>query len=221
MNIPHNYQPPPKQELNIIYEDDSLIIIDKPAGLLTVPGKGEHKQDCLISRVIEMYPEALIVHRLDMATSGLLILARNKTIQGRLGDMFQNKQVNKEYLAVVSGKMKSQQGIINLPLLTDWPNRPRQMIGFVNGKSSITHYSVIKEEANNRTLVKLIPLTGRTHQLRVHMQFIGHPIVGDRLYGINNELTEGKRLLLHATRLRFNHPLTSRNIDVHLQPDFI
>ena len=221
MTIPHIYQPPLQQELNIIYEDDSILIVDKPAGLLTVPGKGEDKQDCLINRLKEVYPEALIVHRLDMATSGLLILARNRVIQGRLGDMFQNKQVKKEYLAIVSGNIQSSQGIINLPLLTDWPNRPKQMVDFISGKASVTHYTVIKKAPNNGTLVKLMPLTGRTHQLRVHMQHIGHAIVGDRLYNSKETGKTCARLMLHASHLQFIHPETLKNIDIRLQPDFL
>jgi tRNA pseudouridine32 synthase/23S rRNA pseudouridine746 synthase len=222
MKIPHQYQPPPLHENEFLYEDDSLIIVNKPAGLLTVPGKGEDKQDCLVNRVNTDFPDALIVHRLDMATSGLVILARNKQTQGKLGDMFQKKQVKKEYTAIVNGKLKSKRGVISLPLMTDWPNRPKQKVDFVYGKSSVTHFRATEiQTENNTTLVKLIPVTGRTHQLRVHMQYIGHPIVGDKLYGEGESHCEKQRLLLHATRLKFNHPETSKVIDIHLPADFI
>ena len=212
MNTPHIYQPPAHKGLDIIYLDDYMLIVNKPAGLLTVPGKGADKQDSLVSRVQLEFPEALIVHRLDMATSGLLILARNKTIQGKLGTMFQRKQIIKQYTAIVSGHMKIKQGTVNLPLITDWPNRPKQKVDFEMGKPSVTQYKVISHNPDNTTWVELIPITGRTHQLRVHMQSLGHPIVGDKLYGLQEKAQVG-RLLLHATFLKLKHPESGKTIE--------
>ena len=220
MTIPHIYQPPVHNGLDVHYEDDDLLIINKPPGLLTVPGKGEDKQDCLINRVKREYPEALIVHRLDMATSGLLILARNKSVQGKLGDMFQRKQIRKKYTAIVDGQVKTKQGIVSLPVITDWPNRPKQIVDFERGKHSVTHYNVISYNEDKTTGIELIPVTGRTHQLRVHMQSLGHPIVGDRLYGRDHEVRSSSRLLLHATYLEFLHPEKSHNLIFHQPADF-
>lgn len=214
------YQPPADLGLDVAYIDDDLLMVNKPAGLLTVPGKGKDKQDCLVSRVHKDFPEALVVHRLDMATSGLLILARNKFIQGKLGDKFQHHEVKKKYIAVVDGHMTAKQGVIELPLLTDWPNRPKQMVTFQLGKASITHFQVIANNPDNTSSLKLSPLTGRTHQLRVHMQSLGHPIVGDRLYGKTNNSHADGRLMLHAMELKFSHPKTGKIISIHQPADF-
>jgi tRNA pseudouridine32 synthase/23S rRNA pseudouridine746 synthase len=212
MPIPHVYQPPAHDGLDIVYQDPSLLVINKPAGLLTVPGKGEDKQDSLIGRVQLEYPEALIVHRLDMATSGLLIVARNKSIQGKIGGLFQNRIVKKEYIAVVSGRVEPIQGIVHLPLMTDWPNRPKQMVDFMQGKPSTTHFRLLGYENGNNSRIELTPLTGRTHQLRVHMQSIGHTIIGDRLYSSEEAIPQNTRLLLHAARLQFIHPNNKQHI---------
>ncbi|MDH5178147.1 MAG: RluA family pseudouridine synthase [Gammaproteobacteria bacterium] len=207
------YSPPPDTGLELVYSDADLLVANKPAGLLSVPGRGADKQDCMIRRVQQIYPEALTVHRLDMATSGLLLLARNADLQRRLGNLFATKQISKRYIAIVIGKPAVASGEIDQPLITDWPNRPRQIIDHQIGKPAQTLYHVLDYDAQSHTSrVELKPLTGRTHQLRVHMQFIGHPILGDRLYGgiRPNEYVE--RLFLHAAELDFIHPVTGQRL---------
>lgn len=212
MSSDHIYKPPPSETIQIHYQDKWMLIVEKPAGLLSVPGRGPDKQDCLLSRVQEKYPEVLVVHRLDMDTSGLMVLARSPSSQGRLGRMFQHRQVEKQYQALVLGRPGPAEGSIELPMITDWPRRPLQKVDPVNGKKAITHYRVIDYyPATGLSRVELYPHTGRTHQLRVHMQQIGHPIVGDRLYG-HQQCGEG--LKLHARRLRFRHPETEQDIDI-------
>ena len=206
--------PAPRDDgLAIVYFDASLLVANKPAGLLSVPGRGEEKQDCLARRVQAAYPEALIVHRLDMATSGLLVLARGKTMQRRLSTQFANRQVDKRYVAVVRGLPTLASGEIDLPLAADWPNRPRQKVDPLAGKPSRTRYQVLSHDpVANTTRLALWPDTGRTHQLRVHLLAIGHPIVGDGLYAgaFATACGAGARLLLHAEYLAFAHPETAR-----------
>jgi tRNA pseudouridine32 synthase/23S rRNA pseudouridine746 synthase len=173
--------------------------------LLSVPGRGEDKQDCLSSRVQETFADALIVHRLDMATSGLLIFARGIEMQRKLSAMFHNREVSKQYVAIVSGKLEPDEGEINLPIGADWNERPLRKIDEASGKSSLTRYRVLSREADT-TRVELEPVTGRTHQLRVHMRAAGHPILGDALYG---EIASAPRLLLHAQSLSFIHPVSN------------
>jgi len=207
-------RPAPRDDgLAIVYFDASLLVINKPAGLLSVPGRGEDKQDCLARRVQAAYPEALIVHRLDMATSGLLVLARGKAMQRRLSTQFANRQVDKRYVAVVNGLPPLASGEIDLPLAADWPNRPRQKVDRLAGKPSRTRYQVLSHDPfANTTRLALWPDTGRTHQLRVHLLAIGHPIVGDGLYAEAGGAACGAdaRLLLHAESLAFAHPETAR-----------
>jgi tRNA pseudouridine32 synthase/23S rRNA pseudouridine746 synthase len=185
----------------LIYSDEYLLVVDKPAGLLAVPGRGEDKQDCLSTRIQQHYPDALIVHRLDMATSGLIVFARGIAMQRRLSALFSERIVTKRYVAVVAGKLEPETGEVNLPVGADWPNRPRQKVDMAEGKPSLTHYRVLSHHADS-TRVELEPVTGRTHQLRVHMNAIGHPIVGDNLY----DGTAAGRLMLHACRLTLPHP---------------
>ncbi len=202
------YQPPPT-EPEIIFSDDSLLLVDKPAELLSVPGRRPEHQDCLIARIQQKHPEALIVHRLDMSTSGLMILARGSRVQRQLNSQFEQRLVQKTYLAVVNGRVKQEQGLIDLPLIRDWPNRPRQIVDHATGKAALTYYRVLAYDAEtDRSRIELKPVTGRTHQLRVHMQSLGHPILGDDLYA--NELIQLKanRLMLHASALEFSHPAT-------------
>ncbi|MBU0620558.1 MAG: RNA pseudouridine synthase [Gammaproteobacteria bacterium] len=188
--------------LDLIYCDDSLLVVNKPAGLLAVPGRGADKQDCLSARLLPDFPDSLVVHRLDMATSGLMVFARGKAMQRRLSQIFREREVSKRYIAVVSGKPEQDVGEIALPLVCDWPNRPKQMVDHALGKPSLTRYCMLDMEgANSR--VELEPVTGRTHQLRLHMAAIGHPILGDALYGIESS---APRLLLHAVSLDFAHP---------------
>ncbi|MBT9501855.1 MAG: RluA family pseudouridine synthase [Burkholderiaceae bacterium] len=196
--------------MEILHADDSLILCDKPAGLLAVPGRGPTKQDCLISRVQGLHPDALIVHRLDMATSGLLLLARGAEMQRRLSQDFAERRVQKRYVAVVHGLLAepgSDWALIDLPVGADWPNRPRQQVCPVNGKPSQTRYRCIAQDLRAQTSrVELEPITGRTHQLRVHLLALGHPIIGDALYADQQDMAP--RLCLHATELAFHHPVT-------------
>lgn len=204
---PAHYTAPAQRELDIIHIDASLLIVNKPSGLLSVPGRGEHKQDCLAARVQAACPEALIVHRLDMETSGLMVLARGKEMQRRLSLLFQNRQVEKHYRAVVDGELTPASGEIDLPLIADWPNRPLQKVDREIGKPSLTRYRVLDyQAANNSTRLELQPETGRSHQLRVHLQALGHPILGDRLYAGTQAQAKAERLLLHADFLAFAHP---------------
>ena len=203
---------PPSTEPKIIHIDDDLIIVDKPAGLLSVPGRGDDKKDCLISRIQKKHPEALIIHRLDLPTSGILILARNPEIHRIISKQFEKREVSKEYTAVVEGVMSKDSGEINLPLITDWPNRPKQKVDFESGKPSITRYEVLDVDLEaNTTRIKLIPITGRSHQLRVHLLSINHMICSDALYS-GKELEKGERLLLHANKIEFRHPTTLQNL---------
>ena len=189
--------------MQVLHADAALIAVDKPAGMLAVPGRGELKQDCVAARVQARFADALVVHRLDMATSGLMLFARGLEAQRTLGNAFARREVQKRYVAVVDGLLRNAQGEIDLPLLTDWPNRPRQKVEHAIGKPSLTRYRVLSRDvASNTTRVELEPVTGRTHQLRVHLLGIGHAIVGDALYPARQH----ERLLLHASRIEFVHP---------------
>lgn len=198
-----------EQGLELVYADQALLLINKPSGLLSVPGRDPSKKDCLAARAAAVIPEALIVHRLDMETSGLMVLARGKAVHRTLSMAFQNRAVNKRYIALVEGKPSTPCGEINLPLMTDWPNRPRQIVEPEHGKPSLTRYRVLSGQSDISRL-ELIPLTGRSHQLRVHLQAIGHPILGDTLYAPEKVQKKAPRLLLHAESLAFLHPLTGR-----------
>lgn len=206
--------------MQIVHLDADLIVVNKPSGLLSVPGRGADKQDCVVQRLqAGGHPEALIVHRLDMATSGLLLLARGPAQQRALSMAFAARRVHKRYVAVLSGLVAGDpQGWqqLDLPLLTDWPNRPRQKIDHLEGKPSLTRWRVLsRDDDAGRTRVELEPLTGRTHQLRVHMLALGHPIIGDALYG--PPTTAGsERLLLHARHLS----LPERGLALECPPDF-
>ena len=202
------YLPPPNSGLDIIYQDQYLIAVSKPAGLLSVPGRGEDKADSMATRVQSEYADALVAHRLDRDTSGLLVLPRGAAMHRRISLMFEKREMEKSYVAVVLGKLAQEQGVVDQPLLVDWPNRPRHIVDLVNGKSAQTRYKVISyDAASNMSRVALEPITGRTHQLRVHMQFLAHPIVGDTLYG-GNAGGNAARLLLHAHTLDFRHPVS-------------
>jgi len=194
----------------LIYLDDSLLVVNKPPGLLSVPGRGPDKQDCLSARVLEIIPDALIVHRLDMATSGLLVFARGIEIQRQLSAMFRERKVEKRYVAVVSGKMAQSSGEVDLPIVADWPNRPLRKIDTLLGKHSLTRYALLAfNPESDSCRLQLEPVTGRTHQLRLHMAAIGHPILGDTLYGGR----EDERLKLHASNLNFAHPESGKMLD--------
>ena len=215
------YNPPRGLAIEICYQDNSLLVVNKPGGLLSVPGKGEKHQDCLLTRIQQQYPDALIVHRLDMDTSGLLILARNKTIHRKLSLAFEARNINKRYIAIADGLITDDYGEINLPLIGDWPNRPKQIVDHENGKASQTRFSILDRNIEeNTSRVSLEPKTGRTHQLRVHLQSIGHPILGDRLYANAAALSKSERLLLHAEYLSFTHPESGELIEVHSPAPF-
>ncbi|MEZ5945500.1 MAG: pseudouridine synthase [Hyphomonas sp.] len=206
------YAPPP-DPLVVVHVDASLLVIDKPSGLLSVPGRGVDKADCAVSRADAAYPGALTVHRLDMATSGLLVLARSKEMQAALSGLFERGEVTKNYIADVWGAPSPPAGEIDLPLITDWPNRPRQKVDHDIGKPSRTRYETLSVEGKCARL-KLTPLTGRSHQLRVHLAEIGHPILGDELYAHDAARLAAPRLHLHAARLAFRHPVTGDKLDL-------
>lgn len=210
------YRPPPAHPLTCRFVDDALIVVDKPAGLLTVPGRGPEKADCLLSRVRSAYPEAMIVHRLDMATSGLVVMARTPDMQRVLSMRFEARAVEKTYVALVDGEWAAgTTGEIDLPLRTDWPNRPRQIVDPLQGRPSLTRFRVLSSDAGRAvSRVELSPVTGRSHQLRVHLQAVGHPILGDDLYGADPSRRADSRLMLHATRIAFVHPVTGEQVRV-------
>jgi len=195
-------------EIEILYSDKQLIIVNKPAGLLSVPGVGPDKRDCVVTRLQPHYPTLRIVHRLDCATSGLMVLALDAQTHRELSRQFHDREVEKTYLAVVDGLLENDQGSVCEPLICDWPNRPRQIV-HVSGKPALTHY-LCRSRLLDRSRVELSPHTGRSHQLRVHMQFIGHPILGDTLYAPESARAASSRLLLHATALTFHHPETQQ-----------
>jgi tRNA pseudouridine32 synthase/23S rRNA pseudouridine746 synthase len=233
--------------LQILHADPHLLVLDKPSGLLAVPGRGPDKQDCLSARVQAEYPDALIVHRLDMDTSGLLVMARGPESQRKLSMAFATRRVHKRYIAVVAGHLAPPDtpdgwGLIDLPLIVDWPNRPKSIVDHAQGKPSQTRWRVLFDgrsgegrnpeplahrtpasdgvTANPATRVELEPLTGRSHQLRVHLQALGHPILGDPLYAPPAIHAAAGRLLLHASRLVFTHPFSGMDLSFHCPPDF-
>jgi len=199
--------------VTVLHDDDACIVVDKPSGLLSVPGRGAHLQDCMATRVQALFADALVVHRLDMATSGLMLFARGIEAQRRLSRAFAQREVHKRYVAVVHGALDAEQGEIDLPLIADWPNRPRQKVDHAHGKPSLTRWRVIDADTD-RTRVELEPVTGRAHQLRVHLLAIGHPILGDALYAPPEVLARADRLLLHAAQLRFAHPVSGETVAI-------
>ncbi len=204
-----NYSPPMSPYIDILYQDEDILVINKPSGLLTVPGKAPEHRDSVINRVNMVYPTARIVHRLDMATSGLLILAMHKPAQSHLSKQFQARTTQKCYHARIYGTLETTSGTVDLPLICDWPNRPKQMVDHENGKPSQTLWRVLSKTSNTTT-VELTPITGRSHQLRVHMLSLGHPILGDRLYAHAEALAMADRLQLHASELSIDHPVTNQ-----------
>ncbi len=206
--------------LDLVYQDDFLLVVNKPAELLSVPGRGLDKADSLATRVQYEYPDALCVHRLDMSTSGLLVFARGKMLHNRLSQMFRDRLVNKSYIAIVAGRIAPAEGAVDLALAADWPNRPRQKVDIANGKSSLTRFRVLAHDAaSDACRVELQPVTGRTHQLRIHMAAIGHPVLGDRLYG-NDTIPAANRLMLHARTLSLLHPCSSKPLTLTSEAPF-
>ncbi len=214
-----NYNPPMTPYLSIVYQDDDLLIVNKPSGLLTVPGKDPKHADCLIARVNRVFPTAKIVHRLDMATSGIICLAMHKEAHRNLSIQFQDRKTAKRYIARVFGKLDQQTGSVDLPLICDWPNRPKQMVDHDNGKPSLTHFKVLEYE-QSATRVELTPITGRSHQLRVHMLSLGHPILGDKLYAHPEAFAMAPRLQLHAEMLTLAHPVSGETLIFEAAPEF-
>ena len=213
------YQPP-QDELDILFEDDDLVVINKPAGLLSVPGRLPEHHDSAYLRVVAKYPHAKITHRLDMATSGILMFAKHRDAEVAVSKMFQARAVEKQYIAIVQGRLHDQ-GCVDVPLITDWENRPRQMVHYELGKPAQTLYQALSyDRATDTTRVQLTPITGRSHQLRVHMLHIGHPITGDKIYHPDPKQSPLGRLALHATQLKFQHPLQQHPLFIECLPSF-
>ncbi len=205
----------------IVHADAHCVVVCKPSGLLAVPGRGEAGRDCLSERVRSEYADALIVHRLDMATSGLMLLARGAGPQRTLSIAFARREVHKRYVAVAAGQMTTSEGEIDLPLAADWPNRPRQQVDAIRGKPSLTRYRVLEiDDACDTTRLELEPVTGRAHQLRVHLLALGHPILGDALYATAEIQAAAARLLLHASSLGFAHPVSGEPMSFDSPPPF-
>ncbi len=204
-----NYSPTRYPYFTVLYQDEDMLVLNKPSGLLSVPGKALEHKDSLQLRVQLVYPTATIVHRLDMATSGLMVMALNMDAHRAISKAFELRQTSKSYLARVYGRLQQTAGSIELPLICDWPNRPKQMVDHERGKHALTHYHCL-ESNDKESLVELTPVTGRSHQLRVHMLSVGHPILGDRLYAHDEALGAASRLQLHAKSLSFAHPSTDQ-----------
>ena len=214
-------------ELNLLYRDDSMVLVDKPANMLSVPGKGEKGKFCVSNEVQVQFPDAKVVHRLDMATSGVMLFALGKENQVNLNKQFEQRNVEKVYDAVVKGHIAAALGGVNIPLMSDWPNRPKQKVCYREGKQAMTRFRCLsfdnslsgnKDSSERRsspiTRVELMPVTGRSHQLRMHMLAIGHPIIGDEFYACEEALAMSSRLLLHARELTVTHPATGRRIEI-------
>ncbi|WP_281857168.1 pseudouridine synthase [Litoreibacter halocynthiae] len=208
---------PPSDPLNVIHEDAELLLVAKPCGLLSVPGKGEHLSDCLLARVQQVFPTALLVHRLDRDTSGVMVFALTKSAQRHLGLQFERRHTKKTYIAIVAGEVEGKTGEIHLPMVVDWPNRPLQHVNFERGKQAVTQWrrGAVKD---GTTRMRLYPQTGRSHQLRVHMQALGHPILGDPFYSEN--AGEYPRMMLHAESLKLRHPQGGKSVEFKAKPPF-
>lgn len=204
---------PATDDLVILFEDDHLFVVDKPAGLLSVPGRLPQHQDSVQLRAARRYGDALVIHRLDCATSGIMLLAKTKAAQSELSRQFRDRETAKEYVAVTFGDCPADSGEVDLPLIVDWPNRPLQKICFEHGKPSLTRYELLDRDGQ-RNRLRLIPVTGRSHQLRVHMLALGMPILGDEFYAPPEVLAMSPRLLLHAAALEFRHPVSGHGVQV-------
>jgi tRNA pseudouridine32 synthase/23S rRNA pseudouridine746 synthase len=196
---------PPDTPLSILHADGAILVVDKPSGLLSVPGKGEHLADCLMARIQRVFPDALLVHRLDRDTSGVMVFALTPQAQRHLGLQFERRHMRKVYVARVWGHPEADEGLIDLPLKVDWPNRPLQHVDHAEGRPAQTEWRVVRREADGTARLRLNPLTGRSHQLRVHLREIGHPILGDPFYA-TGPARDFPRLMLHAESLRLRHP---------------
>jgi tRNA pseudouridine32 synthase/23S rRNA pseudouridine746 synthase len=212
--VPHS-----QEEIVILYEDADLLLVRKPDLLLSIPGRHPLNKDCLITRLQQHYPTASIVHRLDLDTSGIMVIPLNKPTHAHISRQFQDRKVEKSYHAVVYGVVQRDKGKVDLPIARDWANRPRQMICQERGKSALTHFEVLRREPD-RTHLLLKPVTGRSHQLRIHMRELGHPILGCDMYAHEAALGMAERLMLHATSLGFEHPTTGEWLQGECPPDF-
>lgn len=216
---PFEYRPPPAGPLPVIHQDDHILVLDKPSGLLTVPGNRPERADCLEARARTEFPTARIIHRLDMDTSGVIVLALTPYAQAHIGKQFEKRQTTKSYIARVWGEMAEDGGEIDQPIITDWPNRPKQMICHERGRPAQTGWRIL-ERSQGASRVQLAPRTGRSHQLRVHMAHLGHPILGDNLYAHADALAASDRLCLHAERLGFRHPDGGATVAFESKPPF-
>lgn len=216
------YLPPAHRGLAILHLSAQLVVVDKPSGLLSVPGRGAGKEDCLSRRVQAEFPDALIVHRLDMGTSGIVALGRGAAAQRALSVQFQERKVKKRYQALVDGCWTAAaEGEIDLPIIVDWPNRPKQIVDHAVGRPSLTRYRVLDiDTARAVSRIELEPVTGRSHQLRVHLEAMGHPIIGDDFYGTPASCAKAERLMLHACRLELSHPETGEPLRIDCPPPF-
>ncbi|MBD2814721.1 bifunctional tRNA pseudouridine(32) synthase/23S rRNA pseudouridine(746) synthase RluA [Xenorhabdus sp. Flor] len=214
-----SYNPPTDPWLHVLYQDEHIMVVNKPSGLLSVPGKAEEHKDSIMTRIQAEFPTAESVHRLDMATSGVMVVALTKAAERELKRQFREREPKKVYIARVWGKLEHEQGLVDLPLICDWPNRPKQKVCFETGKSAQTEYQVLEYEAL-ATRVRLAPITGRSHQLRVHMLALGNPILGDRFYAHQQARELAPRLQLHAQELSITHPACSSPIHFECKADF-
>lgn len=215
-----HYDPPTEPWLAILYQDEHIMVVNKPSGLLSVPGKAPEHHDSIMARIQQQFPHAESVHRLDMATSGVMVVALNKSAERELKRQFREREPKKSYIARVWGHLENDEGMIDLPLICDWPNRPKQKVCFETGKSAQTAYQVLSHDPDNSTRVLLTPITGRSHQLRVHMLSLGHPILGDRFYAHDDARAMADRLQLHAQELLITHPFFNTPIHFRCEPDF-
>jgi len=202
--------------MQIIYQDEHIIAVNKPQALLSVPGLGPDKQDCLISRLVDIVPEAKVVHRLDCYTSGIMLFAIGIEMQRALSRIFHDRKIQKHYIAVVRQWFDEDEGVIKFPMRCDIDNRPHQIVDYEHGKAAVTHWQVLQRADEVRLLLK--PVTGRTHQLRVHCAAMGHPIIGDGLYG--NDEVKQRRMLLHADNVLFDHPVSNERMNLFAECDF-
>lgn len=209
---------PPQDPLEVLHEDGHIVAVNKPSGLLSVPGKGDHLADCLMVRVQAVFPDALLVHRLDRDTSGVIVLALTAHAQRSLSMQFEKRTTKKTYVARVQGQVAEKTGTVELPLIVDWPNRPLQKVCHETGKPAVTDWRVLKQ-TEDETRVRLFPRTGRSHQLRVHMLALGHPILGDPLYAPET-VDAHPRLMLHSEELRINHPESGKGLSFRAKAPF-
>ena len=214
------YHPPKDPWLVVLYQDEHIMVVNKPSGLLSVPGRQEEHRDSIMTRIQRDYPAAESVHRLDMATSGVIAVALTKAAERELKRQFREREPKKQYLARVWGHPAQEKGLVDLPLICDWPNRPKHKVCFDTGKPAQTEYEVLEYAADNTARVQLKPITGRSHQLRVHMLALGHPILGDRFYATPEALALAPRLLLHAETLTITHPAFGNSMTFRAPVDF-